>query len=471
MKILLINVPNDNEIIGNNPSIIEEERGFNPPLGLLYIAGYLEKYSNHKITVIDAQVERLDYPQLEARIKEADPDVVGMTAMSFTLIDVIKTVNITKKVNKNIQVVLGGPHVHLFPDETIHLENVDYLIVGEAERTFKALLDNLGNKEKLKETLGIVFKEGERIVKTGFPPLIENLDEIPFPARHLVPYKKYSSLLAKGDVVTTIFTSRGCPFRCTFCDRPHLGKLFRFQSAGRIVDELEECTKMGIHEFLFYDDTFSINKQRVFDVCEEILKRKLDLRWDIRSRVDTINEEMIKQLKAAGCQAIHYGVEAGTEKILKVLNKGITLDKVRETFELTRKHKIAILAYFMIGNPTETKEDILETFRVTRELDPDYLHMTILTPFPGTEIYFNGLKNRMIKKDYWREFAKNPTPDFVPPHWDEIFTREELCDLLVQGYKNFYMRPKYILKRLQALRSFGEFKRKASAGLKVLLMK
>ena len=471
MKVLLINPPREDEIIGNNPAIIEKERGFNPPLGLLYVAAYLEKYSNHHVNVLDCQVDRLNYPALKSKIDEINPDVIGLTTMTMTLIDVMKTVNLVKDKNKNIKVVLGGPHVYLFPQETASLANVDYVVLGEGEKIFKQLLDNIDNKAKLMRIPGLIFKNKGNIVNTGVPPFIENLDELPFPARHLVPYNKYSSLLAKRSPVTTVFTSRGCPFQCAFCARPHLGKAFRAQSAKRVVDELQKCVKMGIYEFLFYDDTFTLNKGRVLDICREITKRGLDIGWDIRARVDTIDEEILSHLKMAGCQGIHYGVETGTGKILQVLNKGITLQQIKHAFNLTKKHKIPILAYFMIGNPTETRKDIYETFKMARLLEPDYVHITIFTPFPGTKIYLDGLKAGIIKKDYWREFAKIPNRNFIAPHWDEIFTKEELNKLLVKGYKYFYIRPSYILKRIKNLKSFGEFKRKITAGLEVILMK
>lgn len=471
MKVLLINPPRENEIIGNNPPIIEKERGCNPPLGLLYIAGYLEKYSKHNITIIDSQVGKLDYSSLASRITSVKPDIVGITAMTLTLIDVIKTIDLVKRIDKNIKVVLGGPHVHLFPKETINLANVDYLVLGEGEETFKELLDCIDEKSRLKKIPGLVFKDNGEVINTGIRSPIKNLDELPFPARHLVPYTKYTSLLTKGNIVTTIFTSRGCPFQCSFCDRPHLGKIFRARSPKNVVDELEECTKMGIYEFLFYDDTFAVNKKRVIDVCNEIIRRKLNIAWDIRTRVDTVDEETIKYLKKAGCHGIHYGIEAGTEKILKILNKRITIGQAKNIFDLTRKYRIKILSYFMIGNPSETKEDIYTTFRVMKVLNPDYVHITILTPFPGTKIYFDGLKTGIIKKDYWREFAENPTTDFIPPHWDEIFSRDELNDLLSEGYRKFYIRPSYILKRITELRSIGELKKKARAGIKVFTMK
>jgi radical SAM superfamily enzyme YgiQ (UPF0313 family) len=471
MKVLLINPPRQHEIIGNNPALIDEERGCNPPLGILYIAAYLEKHTDYQVSVLDCQVESLAHERIADRVQSFAPDVVGISAMTMTMIDVVKTIAAAKKGAPKAEIVLGGPHVHLFPDETISLANVDYLVLGEGEKTFAALLGAMGKKKELAEIPGIVFRSNKKIVKTDLSDAIEDLDEIPFPSRHLVPYKKYSSLLSIGETVTTIFTSRGCPFKCRFCDRPHLGKRFRARSAKNTVDELEACVKMGIKEFLVYDDTFTVNKQRVLDICDDIIGRKLKISFDIRARVDTINAEMLKKLKAAGCQGIHYGVEAGTPKVLETLKKGITLEKAKEIFDLTKKHRISTLAYFMIGSPGETREDILETFRVSRWLNPDYIHLTILTPFPGTQIYFEALERGIIKTDVWREFAANPTPDFRPPYWNELHTKQELEELIVLGYRQFYLRPKYIVRRLMQLKSLSELKKKAKAGLKVFTMR
>ena len=231
---------------------------------------------------------------------------------------------------------------------------------------------------------------------------------------------------------------------------------------------MEECVNMGIHEFLVYDDTFTVHRQRVFDICDEIIRRKLDIGWDIRTRVDKVNEEMLRKLKQAHCERIHYGVEAGTEKILKVLQKDITLEQARRAFRMTKEVGISTLAYFMIGSPTETREDIMATMQFMKELDPDFVHVTILCPFPATAIYFQGLRQGVIRKDYWQEFASNPTPDFQPPYWEENLSREELLELIGHAYKSFYRRPKYIFRELVKVRSLGEFERKVKAGLKVL---
>jgi anaerobic magnesium-protoporphyrin IX monomethyl ester cyclase len=467
VNVLLINPPAENEILGNNPAIIEEERGYNPPLGLLYVAAYLEEHTSHHVQVVDAQVEELSYERLEQRIAKAKPDVVGITAMTFTLLDVIKTVQLVKQVDKTIQTVLGGSHVHLYPDETIRLPGVDYLVLGEGEVIFKELLDSIPDPRALRETKGIVFRENGQIVNTGERDLITDLDELPFPARHLTPYKKYSSLLAKRTPITTMFTSRGCPFRCTFCDRPHLGKRFRARSPQNVVEEMEACMNLGIYEFLVYDDTFTVNRQRVIDICEEIKHRKLNIGWDVRSRVDTVDKEMLKTLRSAGCERIHYGVEAGTEKILQVLNKGITIEQVREVFRWTKDVGIEVLAYFMIGAPTETQEDIRQTIQVAKSLKPDYVHITILTPFPGTQIYFDGLAQGIFEEDFWQQFATDPTPDFRPRYWEGELTTAELIDQLNLAYKSFYLRPVYAIRRALDVRSPGEFIRKARAGLKV----
>lgn len=471
MKILFINPPADHEITSCNPEIIKEERGHEPPLGLLYISGYLQQNSSYELGFVDAQAEELSYDQLKQRINQENADVVAMTIMTFTILDVIKTVKIIREISSNIKIVLGGPHAHIYPEKTINLEGIDYVVLGEGERTFFNLLDNLNNSEKLKQTEGLVFKENGKIINTGNTNYIKNLDELPFPARNLTPYKKYSSLLARKNPITTMFTSRGCPYQCSFCDRPNMGKGFRARSAKNVVDEMEECLNMGIKEIFIYDDTFTVQKQRVLDICNEIQRRNLKFSWDIRARVDTVDEEMIKKLKKAGCARIHYGVEAGTEKILKVLNKKINLEQVIKTFEITKKHGISTLAYFMVGCPTETREDILETINFAKKLEPDFVQITIFTPFPATKIYRQGLEDGFFEKDYWLEFAKNPKPGFETKYWEENLSLKELQELIIYGYKQFYTRPKYIIKKLFQIRSWDELKRKIKAGLKVITMK
>ncbi|MBI5789433.1 MAG: cobalamin B12-binding domain-containing protein [Candidatus Schekmanbacteria bacterium] len=471
MKVLLINPPNHYMTSANTPDFVDTEGGYNPPLGLLYVAAYLQNNSDHQVEILDALVEEMDYGQIEALIRQKQPDVVGITTLTFTLIDVIDTIKTVKKAHSQAKIVLGGPHVHLFPQETINLPGVDFLVLGEGEKTFCYLMNNIDNLEALKRFKGLVFKENGALINTGEAAFIENLDELPYPARLLTSYKKYSSLMAGGALITTMITSRGCPFKCVFCDRPHLGKSFRARSAQNVLQEMEECMKMGIKEFLVYDDTFTLDRKRVFAICQAIIDRKWDISWDIRTRVNTVDEEMLDILKRAHCKRISYGIEAGTDRVLGVLKKGITIEQTKKVIKMTKKKKIDVLAYFMIGSPSETKEEIMQTIALAQELEPDYVHFSILTPFPGTHIYKEGLQNGFIAKDYWREFAQNPTPDFSAPFWEENFSHDELFELIKLAYKSFYVRPAYIIRKLFQVKSFAEFSRKAKAGLKVVFMR
>jgi len=468
MKVLLVNPPQENLVTNNIPEVVDEERGHNPPLGLLYVAAHAREHTGHEIRVLDAAVEGVGYDRLKDRIASYGPDVVAVTATTFTLVDAMLTVGLVKEISPEIKVVIGGPHPYIYPSETVNLPGIDFAVLGEGEATFSALLDNMHDYGKLAQTRGLAYKDPSGdVVNTGIPPLVDDLDSLPFPARDLTPYMKYDSLIARRQPVTTMITSRGCPYRCLFCDRPHLGKRFRPRSAMNVVDEMQQCFEMGIPEFLIYDDTFTINKKRVLDICSEIKRRGLKIGWDVRARVDTVNREMLRAMKDAGCERIHYGVEAGTPEVIETLRKGITLEQVRDVFRATKDEGISILAYFMIGSPGETREQIHESLRLAKELGPDYLHLAITTPFPETDLYRLGFEKGVLKEDYWREFASNPRKGFVPKVWEENLSREELIEMLHKGYKSFYLRPSYIWKRLKGLRNLSDFRSKARAGLKV----
>lgn len=452
------------------PVSIEEEKGDCPPLGLMYIASNARKNLSCQIEILDAEVEELTYPQVEDEIRHRKPDVVGIQVMTFTLIDALITAEIVKKVDKNIIVVLGGPHIWLFPKETLQMKSVDYIVIGEGELIFTELLEALQEGKDISSIDGIGYKNNGDLKINHIRDFIKNLDAIPFPARDLTSFKKYTTAVARRAPITTMITSRGCPFKCLFCDRPHLGKMFRFRSPKNVVDEMEECIKMGIFEYLIYDDTFTINKQRVIGICDEIISRKLNIGWDVRARIDTVDLPLLIKMKEAGCERIHYGVESGSPRILKILRKDVNLDKVRRIFKETKEAGISTLAYFMLGNPSETREEIMQSIRFSRELNADYVHFSVTTPYPGTDLYYMGIQ-KGIFGDFWKEFANNPTKEFRPVLWEEILKRDELDDLLIKAYKGFYLRPAYILKSIFKTRSITEFANKAKGALRVIKLK
>jgi anaerobic magnesium-protoporphyrin IX monomethyl ester cyclase len=469
MKVLLVNPPSEHMITTNIPSMVDEERGCNPPLGLLYVAAYAKAKTKHEIKVLDCQAEQVSHGELEGRIREHNPDVVGIQALTFTLIDARLAAGAAKCAVPSCKVVMGGPHVHLYAKETLCIPEVDFAVKGEGETAFTQLLSALEGTTGLKEVLGLAYRDtatGE-IKDNPSAPFIEDLDTLPYPARELTPVKKYYSIIARHNPITTLFTSRGCPYRCLFCDRPVMGKRFRCLSAAAVAGEMETCVKMGIREFIIYDDTFNVNRNRVFEICGEIKRRRLEITFDIRARVDHMDEEMLKELSSAGCDRIHYGVESGNPEVLKTLRKELDLGQVREIFKATRRHRMKTLAYFMIGTPGETREMALKTIRFAKELDPDFVHFSVLTPFPGTELYDKALAEGRFDRDYWAEFAKNPTRDFTPHVWEEFMSREELIGLLKTAYKSFYLRPKIVMKNMAFTRSPADFFRKARAALKM----
>lgn len=294
-----------------------------------------------------------------------------------------------------------------------------------------------------------------------------------------VPYKGYvycaeteneTLVTRRNGKVITLGNSRGCPFSCSYCDRPALGKGFRAMDATRVSDELEWCVNHGIKEVFFYDDTFSVSMKRVNEICNQIKIRKIKIKWDVRTRVNVVNEELLKNMKEAGCERIHFGVESGNPRVVKELQKGTSIEQVEKAFDLCKKYKIKTLAYFMMGNPTETMEDVLDTLNVSRRIKPDFMQMTILSPFPATQIYLRALQEGVVEGDPWRDYARRIHNSFRPPLYDSIYTRNELEKHLRWFYGKFYLQPSFIVDRVREVRNFGQFKRYASAGLSLLKM-
>lgn len=465
MRIVLISPPHKNIVSTTIPEKINQERGVQPPLGLLYLASYLKEYSEHAVTIIDCDAEGLDYPDLKQRISQHQPDIVGIQVLTFTLLDALKTAALVKNVLEGIPVVFGGPHVTIYPQESLEYQDVDYIVRGEGEASFKRMLDVINSEEMLLSINGIGFKKNGETVITKEPIFIDNLDSLPFPDRTLLPYQKYYSLLSKNFPITTMMTSRGCPYHCIFCER--MGKKFRAISAAKVIAEIEHCLKLGIKEIFFHDDTFTIDKKRVFEICSLISEKNLRFDWSARARVDTASYDLLSAMKRAGCGRISFGVESGNPRILQNLKKGITLEQAVSAFRDAKKLKIKTLADFMIGSPGETRQDIMETFDFVKKLNPDYVQFSVTTPYPGTELYKESLARRIIKSDVWEDFAKHPRVGFIPPLWTENLSRSDLIDLLSEAYKKFYLSPKFFIKEALNIKSLKELFIKAKAGLKL----
>lgn len=473
MKIILINPPLKNLLMAETPEFVTKDRGYNPPMGLIWIATCVNKNSHHKAKVLDTQALEMDYGAVRRYILREKPDAVGIAAITFTLLDSLEAARVVKDVDSSIKVIFGGPHATLYPGETLSPKVVDYVIAGEGELSFPLLLDAMESGKGLAKVPGLFYKENGKARRGAAPKIIEDIDVLPLPDRTLTPYKRYSSVLAHANPLTTSIGTRGCPFRCTFCDRPQMGgKSYRARSPSLIVDEMESCHELGIREIMFYDDTWTMIMPRAKKICEEILDRGLDILWTCRTRVDKVSPEMVRLMQKAGCRRINFGVESGTEEGLISIKKQCTLQQARDAFGTCKRLKMETLGYFMIGLPGETREQMLETIRFAKSVKPNFLHFTVLTPFPQTQIWCDLIKNEDRRAEKaWHDYAKNPSGAFDPPTANEYLTKEELFEICTAGYKGFYFRPKYMLKELLRVRSSGEFLRKAKAGLKVLVAK
>ena len=472
MKILFINPQLKNLIQAETPKFVTGSVGYSPPLGLLQIATCINKNTKHEAKVLDAQVLELGLDGIKRAIKKINPDIVGLSAFTFTLLDSMNIAQMAKEINPEIKVVFGGPHPTLFPYETIKLKNVDIAVVGEGEITFQEIVYSLGDEKKLKNVNGILFKNKKcEIIKTNPREFIKDLDDLPIPDRTLTPHKKYFSVLSKRNPLTTAVTSRGCSYKCTFCDRPQAGgKSWRARSPKLVVDEMEECSNLGIKEILFYDDTWTMHMKRAEEICKEILSRKLDIGWDIRTRVDRVDPDLLQLMKKAGCGRVNFGVESGTEYGLAKVKKEVNLETIEKAFKLCKSNGMDSLAYFMFGLPGETKQQMHKTIKFAKKIKPDFCHFTVFTPFPETgawrEVLSNG-NNSILES--WRTYAENPTAAFDAPTCNEYMDKKQLFEMCNSAYKSFYFRPNYMIKELVKVNSVGEFIRKSKAGIKMLV--
>jgi len=469
MKVLLVNPAYRRPVRSILPRGIELERGLFPPLGILYLASSARSARGVEVSLIDAQAERLSPQEIGKRAGEGGYDLAGVTVMSFTLLDALDAARAVKAALPDAKLIAGGPHPHLFPEETLGLGPFDAVMRGEGELSFRALSSGWpGTRDD--PPPGVKWKDGA----SGQPEItehIEALDSLPFPARDLTRTRLYHSVLSGARPVTTMMSSRGCPYRCVFCDRPHLGKRFRARSAKSVVKEMEECAEMGVREVVFYDDTFTADPQRVRETAELIIKSGLAMAWDIRARVSDLDQDDYRLIKRAGCQRVHFGVESGDPEILRSLRKGITIEQAKEAFKRAREAGLETLAYFMAGLPGETRDTLDKTLRLAIELDPDYAHFSVLIPFPGTPIYATALERGVIGRDVWEEFAADPGPGFKPPVWEENLSEREIVSALARMYRKFYGRPRVILRRLRKARTMSALARGGRMGSRILFMR
>jgi len=463
MKILLINPMDIGNINTRLPASLNSEQGVYPPLGISYIAAVLEQ-NNYSVIILDCKALNLTSDEIRMFINKSKPDIIGITAMSSTLIGALEVAKIAKE--SGAIVVIGGAQLAAYPIETLSYDFIDYGIIGEGEYSMLELVQAIENKTDVSSIKGLAYKNNGLVIVNG-ERIVEDLDSMPFPARHLLPMDKYHCVITETPF-TTMISSRGCPSKCGFCFKQPSDKKIRFRNPIKIVDEMEELIlKYHVKEIMFYDDSIAIKRNHIVGICEEIIKRKLSIKWESPARIDNMDEELLKLMKESGCIRIRYGVESGNENILKLMHKGVSLDKIREVFKLTKKIGIETFAYFIIGYATESPFTVRDSIDFAKELDPDWVMFTIATPYPHTDLYELANKENFITGDYWREFTLGKRTDRLP------YLVNDAEEWMARAYKEFYFRPSYIIKKLKKIDSIDTLKKyiRGSKGILAFKMK
>lgn len=417
-----------------------------PPLGLALLAGIARK-AGFSVEIVDAEALGMTVEEAAHRALSSEPSIIGLTSVTMTVHAAAEVARLVKLASPSTIVALGGVHISATPEQTMEaFPAIDVGVIGEGDVTLPEMLAAVRDRWPFDDIRGLILRErGGRLRRTGERETVEDLDSLPFPAWDLLPnlakaYRPapnaYRSLPA-----SSVVSSRGCPGRCTFCDRTVSGRRLRTYSAGYLMRMVETLhARHGIREIVFHDDNFVASRPRLLEFCALLERSGLGIEWSCTGRVDMIDPEVLAVMRRAGCWQIAYGVETGSQRLLDELRKGTTLEQIRQAVAWTHEAGIEARGYFMIGVPGETPETLDQTLRLLRELPLDDFHMTILAPHPGSEITGEIMRRRPIEID-WRRCGD----------WDVVYvpdglTREDLESAHRKAFRGFYLRPQVIMR-------------------------
>ncbi len=406
--------------------------------------------------IIDARTLRLSKDQVVKMLKKDRPDMIGFMMTTYMYRETLEWIKYIKKEMPKLKVIIGGYNLRVYPIESVMDETIDYGCFNSAYETVPGLLETIENNRDPGDVPGLIYKRNGKVIQTDYPHE-PDFNLYPNPARHLLPNELYAEFPTERKNFTVMVTSKGCPMGCKFCEAG--GTKYNPRSIQTVVDEIEECyNRYGIREIDIFDYEFLINKKRAMGICEEIERRKLDILWACRARIDSVNDELLGAMKRAGCGRIYFGIESGLQEMLDRVNKRITLEKVRESIKMTKKHGIRTLGFFMTGLPDETRESLKATVKFARRLDLDYVQFSKATAKPLTTLWRDLVAS--TGHDYWREYILGNQEEAVLPRpWTEL-TNDEIDYLTKDAYVKYHSRPFFLLKHVLQLRSFDEFKRK-----------
>ncbi len=427
------------------------------PIYLAYTVAVLEE-AGFEVGFLDGVMEEMSIAEFAEAVAKEAPHLVVMECSTPSIEYDLQTAKALKEKDRDTFVVLVGSHATFFHGEILEANpEVDAICRGEFELTVKELAQTLAHDDDLSKVLGLSHRQGDQIQANPDRPLLEDLDSLPFPAWHIVRCEGYHSAVYSGHRTMTMVSSRGCPAHCTYCLWPETlyGHKFRARSAANVVEEMGRLVwDYGVDEIYFDDDCLTLDKGRMLEICRLVQERGVRVNWIAQSRVDTVDEEMLVAMKKAGCHYIYFGVESGSPKMLKLMRKGISLSRTKETFAICRRLGIKAQAFFLFGIPGEDQETIRQTIEFAKELDPDSVQFAVAIPHPGTQLYEECQRNDWLVYDSWADFAsKNALIE------TEGLSREEVERARVRAYREFYFRPSFIFKTALGIRSPRDVRR------------
>ena len=461
-------------LLVNPPQTLEERYGkafskigaILPPLGLMYVATTLEN-KGYEVKILDAQLKNLTVTGAVNECIKIKPDLIGVTCLTSSFDKSIKFCNKLKQV-MDVPVLMGGPHATIAPIQVLKNKCVDFVVRGEGEYATLELVTALNSGSNLHKVDGIGFKEKENPILTKPRNPIKNIDEIPFPARHLVKLDAYrpSPPHYKRLPNTTMFTSRGCPYACTFCSNPVWGSSSRQRSVENVINEIKYLVKRyGIRDIYFWDDIFGVNRKWIHEFCDAIKRERIDITWHCNGRANLADKETLKKMAEAGCWAIFYGFESMDQEILDAINKKISPEQIKNAIRLTKEAGIEVRANFIFGLPNETPKKAKRMINELVKMNPDYVKFNILTPFPGTKLY------NQIKEGKWGKMTEESNKltgyfaTFKPWGYKNL---KEIERIRKWAYWRYYFRPRFLIYRLSRLRSYNDLLRHLR-GVKAIL--
>jgi anaerobic magnesium-protoporphyrin IX monomethyl ester cyclase len=415
-------------------------------LGLGYLAAILEK-NQYEVDVIDCQVLKLSFEDFRSEISKRQPDIVGVTSSTLTYQAALKLVKIAKEACPNCITVAGGSHVTFWDDKALEeCPELDIVVRREGENTLLELVQRIEAGKVYNDVIGTTCRKEGKIVRNPDRPYIEDLDSLPFPARHLWPMERFREY----EDILYLATSRGCVYWCEFCTTVRMhGRKYRMRSPKNVVDELELLHKTyGISKFTFCDDAFTVDQPRTEALCTEILKRGLKIEWNCGTRVDMITKELLVKMKEAGCISVWFGVESGSQQVLDAMKKGITPELTTKVLGWVRELGLKPVPNVILGFPGETKKSAWETIKFVEKVAPDDVGFyNVATPFPGTPMY------DLVKEKGWLRVTDFDKYDTTKPIFETPWlSMKELGKLREGAFHHFYLRRAYFFDKRRRIK-------------------